>query len=376
MFSKMNDKVWCFIGLLVALWSFRVPCFAENSSVSQLLFQAESFDYATPIGWGFPVHDAEDDTVGLTPAQRTDLSTYPERWLKAWIRLYVQPSVHKATVAFCDFEDDMNPLYYSHLRFENIRISNMHELGIYPKPWMVFAANPSAFLDEPLQTDGDWWYMEIIIEKRGRTEEEITKALRQAEITCDAYVQHHDQYDVKTDIFIDLSVVERHVLFEANEIEINAGQCKKSDVLAGDIFANYGVSEDLETEAQSHPERFQCYALQLTLANHSSYDIRSLDYWSVLCDHCAWLMYYEMEYCSTYSCKSGATIPVAGYYLILRKPEYGGSISEQAISETTIPIVIHTEFAGILREGEAEGTLGYDGMPFTIEIDMSNCKTN
>ena len=376
MFSKMNDKIWYLIGLLIALWLFRIPCFAENSSVDQLLFQAESFDYATPIGWGFSVHDAEDDTIGLTSAQQTDLSTYPEHWLKAWIRLYVQPSVHMATVALCDLEDDMNPLYYSNLRFENIRISNMHELGMYPKPWMVFAANPSAFLDEPLQTDGDWWYMEIIIEKRGRTEEEITQALRQAEITCDAYVQHYDQYDVKTNIFIDLSAVERRVLFEASAIDVNAEQCKKSDVLVGDIFANYSVSEAIESEAQIHPEHFQCYALQFTLTNHSPYDIRSLDYLSVLCDDCAWLMYFEMEYRNTYSCKSGESIPVDGYYLILRKPEYGGSTYEEAIDEMTIPIIMHTEFAGILRDGEAEGTLGYDGIPFAIEINMSNCKTN
>ena len=85
-------------------------------------------------------------------------------------------------------------------------------------------------------------------------------------------------------------------------------------------------------------------------------------------------MYFDMEYRSIYGCKSGTSIPVSGYYLILRKPECGGSISEQAIDEMTIPITVHTEFAGILQNDETEGALGYDGIPFTVEIDMCHCQ--
>ena len=239
---------------------------------------------------------------------------------------------------------------------------------------MVFASTPSAFLDKPLNSDGDWWYMEVMIEKRDRTEEEITQALRQAEILCDAYVQHNDQYNIEADLLIDISAVERRILFDADSIEISAEQCKKSSVSAYDIFANYNVDEDLESEAQIHPEHFQCYALEFTLTNQSFYDILSLDYESVLCDDNTWLMYFDMEYRSIYGCKSGTSIPVSGYYLILRKPECGGSISEQAIDEMTIPITVHTEFAGILQNDETEGALGYDGIPFTVEIDMCHCQ--
>ena len=85
-------------------------------------------------------------------------------------------------------------------------------------------------------------------------------------------------------------------------------------------------------------------------------------------------MYFDMEYRSIYGCKSGTSIPVSGYYLILRKPECGGNISEQAIDEMTIPIPVHTEFAGILQNDETEGALGYDGIPFTVEIDMCHCQ--
>lgn len=195
MLSKIKNKLWCLIAIWFASWMLHIPCLAENIPADQFLFYAESFDYAAPVGWGFPaINDAENDIIGLTTAQRTDLAAYPEHWLKTWIRLYVQPSIHEATIPFCDLEDDMDPLSYSHLRFENIRICNMHELGMYPKSRMVFASTPSAFLDEPLDSDGDWWYMEIMIEKRDRTEEEITQALQQAEIICAAYVQHNDQY--------------------------------------------------------------------------------------------------------------------------------------------------------------------------------------
>lgn len=209
----------------------------------------------------------------------------------------------------------------------------MHELGIYPKPWMVFAANSSAFLDEPRQTDGDWWYMEVIIEKRGRTEEEITKALHQANVSCDAHVQLIEYCDVKTDIIIDLSAINRRILFEEDAINVNAEQCLKCDMPADDIFANFIVNENIETEAQIHPDHFQCYSLQLSLTNHSSYDICYIDYSSVICENSAWLMYYEMEYCSAYGCAAGVSTPISGYYLILRKPEYGGSVSEQGIKK-------------------------------------------
>ena len=375
MLSNIKNKLWCLIAIWFASWLLHIPCLAENISADQFLFYAESFDYSTPVGWGFPaMDDAENDIIGLTAAQRTDLAAYPEHWLKAWIRLYVQPSIHEATIPFCDLEDDTNPLSYSNLRFENIRICNMHELGVYPKSRMVFASTPSAFLDKPLNSDGDWWYMEVMIEKRDRTEEEITQALRQAEILCDAYVQHNDQYNIEADLLIDISAVERRILFDADSIEISAEQCKKSSVSAYDIFANYNVDEDLESEAQIHPEHFQCYALEFTLTNQSPYDILSLDYESVLCDDNAWLMYFDMEYRSIYGCKSGTSIPVSGYYLILRKPECGGSISEQAIDEMTIPITVHTEFAGILQNDETEGALGYDGIPFTVEIDMRHCQ--
>lgn len=177
-------------------------------------------------------------------------------------------------------------------------------------------------------------------------------------------------------ILIDISAVERQILFDANAIKISAEQCEKSNVSAYDIFANYSIDEDLGSEVRIHPEHFQCYALELTLANQSPYDILSIDYESVLCDDHAWLMYFDMEYRSIYGCKSGASIPVSGYYLILRKPEYGGSISEQAIDEMTIPVTVHTEFAGILQNDETEGAMGYDGIPFTVEIDMRHCKTD
>ena len=51
-----------------------------------------------------------------------------------------------------------------------------------------------------------------------------------------------------------ISAVERLMLFDADSIEISAEQCKKSSVSAYDIFANYNVDEDLESEAQIHPE--------------------------------------------------------------------------------------------------------------------------
>lgn len=375
MFIKANNKLLYLMAVWGALQLLSIPSFAENNSNDQLLFYAESFDYAQLGEWGFPaLYDAEDDIVGLTSTQREDMSNHPEHWLRAWVRLYVQPCIREATTPLRDTEDDMDPLSYSHLRFENIRISNMHELGIYPKSYMVFAATPSAFLDESLQTDGDWWYMEIMIEKRDRTEDEITQALHQAIIRCDAYVQCNEQYKMRTDIAIDLSAVERRIFFENGSIEVKDMRWKRSDVSAGDIFANYNVSEDIELEAETYPEHFQCYALQFTLANHGPYDICSIDYWSVLSDNNAWLMYFDMEYCSIQGCKSGTSVPVNGYYLILRDPEYGGNISEETIDEMLIPIVIHTEFAGILRNDETEGIWGYDGVPFTIEIDMSsNC---
>ena len=373
MLFKMNDKVCCIIGVLVALWLFCTSCQAENSAIDQLSLHANSFDYASPTGWGFPIYCSEDDTRGLSFDQRIDLIRYPEHWLKAWVRICAQPNIHKATAPLYDTEDDMNPLFYSNMRFEHIYISNMHELGVYPKPYMVYAANPSTFLDEPLQTDGDWWYMEIIIEERGRTEEEIVQALRQAKITCDAYVQCDGQYDVKTGISVDFSTINRRIFFETNVIEVTAEQCKRSDIPVEDIFANYSVSEDLEIEARIHPEHFVCYSLQLALTNRGSYDVLNIDKWSVLCDNYAWLMYYETEFSSSIYCKSGTSIPLTGYYLILRKPEHNEKGSEKAINEMTIPIVIHTEFAGMLRVGEEEGTVGYDGLPFSIEIDMRNC---
>lgn len=368
MLSKTNVKMWILVGALAAFLTLYCLCLAESSSMSQFFIRAESFDYAQPIGWGFPVSDPENEVAGLTAIQRKEISINPDLWLKGWIRCYVQPSIQNATLPFPNMEDDMDPLYYSNLRINNIRVINMQELGIYPRPQMVFSANPSAFLDDPIKTDGDWWYMEIMIEKRNRTESEIVQALRQARITCDAYIQQDEHYDIRKDFSINFSSIERRTYFNKNNIEIIGKQCEKSDIPADDIFANYDVSDTLGVEARIHPEHFQCYSFLFTLTNQSNYDICSLDDWLVLYDDCAWLTFYDMEYRSTFGCKSGESILVNGYYLILRKPEYGGLIPEEAIAEMKIDIVVHTEFAGILREEDAEGTLGYDGIPFPVEI--------
>ena len=366
--TRLFMRVWAAVLLLCN------ACFAESAPMHPPRICAESFDCAPPAGWGFhSMPDTEEDFVGLTPAQRTDISRHPEHWLKAWIRLYAQPGIRGATVSFFDADHAMNPLYYGNLLFGNVRIHNMDEIGVYPHPWMVFAANPAAFLAQPAETDGDWWYLEVMIEKRNRREDEIAQSLRRAEITCDAYMQKNEKYDMQANLPVDLSSVARRVLWAPDAVSIRAEQCIKSEQAVAEIFANYDIDEALLIEAQNHPERFRCYALQMTLANHSPYDLCSLDDSSALCDQQGWLMYFDTEFRGPYSCQSGAAVPLEGYYLILRDPEFGGSSSMPAADEIPLSMMAHTEFAGILRKDEAEGTLGYDGIPFAVDVDMSNC---
>lgn len=343
--------------LFIALLLLATVSSSENENQQVVCLVADSLDYADSLAWGFLDDDIDDTEQQITST---------DDWMKAWIRVYAQPAIRQATVSLNSMEDDMNPLAYSHLRFENVRISNSGELGIIPKPYLVYAANPTAFQDEQEEADGDWWYLEVLIEKRGRTENEIARDVQCANVLCDAYIQRDNEYEKTVDVPIDMSAVKRMIFFDDGAVNVYVDYWEKCDISVDEIFVNYPVDEFLELEVRNHPDHFQCYSLQLTIDNQSSYDVCDLDKCSIISDNQAWLMYYELEFNHLY-CRSGETERTDAYYLIMRKSEYGGTISEEEIEHLTVPIVAHTEFAGILWLGESEGTMGFTGIPFAIE---------
>ena len=75
MLLKTNHKTHLFIGIWAVVLLLCNACFAESAPMHPPVICAESFDYASPDGWGFhSMPDTDEDFVGLTPS---DISFSP-----------------------------------------------------------------------------------------------------------------------------------------------------------------------------------------------------------------------------------------------------------------------------------------------------------
>lgn len=373
------------ICILIALWLMAGVCIAEENKLNRLTIRAKSFDYSPSHDWGFysletyfdPDRESGIDFpieyIGMSMEQQNDLSAHPENWYKCWIRLQIQPGVDWETT-YC--ADPSNPLHYVDLRFENVRISNADEVRVYPKPFLMFAANPAGLFDEAEmieESNGNLWYMEVMIEAKNRTEAEITRDLQQAEVFCDATYLSSSQCSTKKNVPISLTNLKRQVCFEENAVQIHATQLKKSDEDVFYIFSNYIVSDAVWDEVCSAPENFNCYELDLVMTNNGKYPILGVETNSAQYSENVWLVYYELEFIFLRDCKPGASVPLEGYYLIIRDQNF----SEEELLHLPLRMEVNTEFAGLMNENEPyEGVMGCSGLPFVVEIDMTSCKGN
>lgn len=377
------------ICLLLCLWMllrlFTGVCFAEENKLDRLAIRAESFDYSTAKDWGFPdpqfyYNDLYDDHpieypieyVGMSPEQQAELSAHPENWYKGWIRLRILPGVDFGSSEGY-YRNDMISSYYADMGIDNVEIANADEIGIYPKPFMKFAANPAAFFDETKcaeETGGDLWYMEVLIKADGRTEAEITEALQRAEVYCDVLFFGKEQIYEKQKVSISLAAVERCVHYEENTFRIQATQIKPSDEDVYYIFSNYDIDDAIWEEVCNTPELFSCYEIQLNMTNDGTYDIVDTADSSKQTSENVWLLRYELEPVMLNGCKSKTSGPLTHYFLIIRENRF----SESEITSLPLRMEVYTEFAGINNESEPhEGVMGSFGIPFPVEIDMSSC---
>lgn len=382
--SRQHFEHRLLAGILALLWLIPTVSIAEGNKLDKLSIRAESFDYSALHDWGFyhwifPVLPGESSDperynkigyLGMTAEQQLDLIRHPDHWRQGWVRLRIEPGVEWGLGPNDSTDEWLNPLLYGDMLIQHVYISNAQDIGIYPKPYMVFAGNPAAFFDEPAHEDGDLWYIEVLIEERDRTSAEITQALQQAEVLCDVFLNDDDSKEwslEKEHVAVSLSDVERFVCFEENTIQISATQMQKSDKELYGIFYQYSEYSNLLSEAELTPEHFQCYELELTMTNSGPYPVVWVLYTPMQGSQDVWLLYNEDAF-TIQRCKPGESIQVYGYYLIARN-----QYSPEELLDLPLMMEVCTEMAGFYDRNPWEGTHGSYGIPFSVPIDMSSC---
>lgn len=322
-------------------------------SADDFIIQAESYDFSMDTDWGYSDRymTRRLDTV----CENTDNI---KQQAKCWIRMNVSPLLEVSPQNY----DDFDLTTYGNFSIENVRITNMDSIGVYPVSYMVFASNPAHLWTdyESGETGSDLWYLEVLIDVQDRTDDEIDAALKSADVLVDIIVRNESCTSVIKDFPVDLSKISRLSCFDSN-VEIILQDIVPADIPPDVIMVNYFIDDDEKIAELS--QEYKCYRLHLAVNNNSARRI-FLYKFSGQADQ-TWIMYYEPEFEVFIPCYPGLTTTLDNFYLITDR-----DIDPEQISASQfwpLKIRICNEVAGFINDYD-ESLLVRNGVPFEVLI--------
>ncbi len=354
----MRKVLFVFVLILYVI-SMQLNCLGEDAVSFSL--QAESYDFSADLDWGYPdlnAYKRPNESIMNSAYQRSN------QWMKCWIRVIVSPHLEWSPTGI---NDDFDLSTYGNYAFENIRISNMNSIGIYPSQTMLFSANPTNFegYHQDLRDDGDLWYLEVLIDKRNRTENEIDNALKTADILTDIIIRNETSASVVKNCRIDLNEINRISLSD-NNVSITLQDIYTVDIPPHEIMSTYfnDIEPWNDDMTDYLAQKYKCYQLDLTVTNHSQRRI-FFPKISKQSDN-TWIMYFSYEFETVVFCDAGETITLDTFYLVT---DQNIDTNKFAVSKQYWPLKIRicNEVAGYINEYN-ESLLVHHGIPFDVFI--------
>ena len=318
--------------------------------------QAESYDFSLDTDWGYA-----EEYITRRLDKTYDHAANAGQQARCWIRMNVSPLLEYTPQDL----DDFDLTTYGNFSIENVRIKNMNSIGIYPAPYMVFASNPAHLWTdyESGETDSDLWYLEVLIDIRDRTDDEIDAALKSADVLVDIIIRNESYSLIIEDFPVDLSKISRLSLFD-NNVDIILQDIVPADIPPDDIMVNYFIDD--EEKISEISQAYKCYRLQLAVNNNSARRV-FLKKYTEQADQ-AWIMYYGPAFEVFIPCDSGMTTTLDSFYLITDQ-----DIDPEQITASQfwpLEIRICNEVAGFINEDD-ESLLVPHGIPSQITIRIS-----
>lgn len=315
--------------------------------------QAETYDFSLDTDWGY-----SDRYMTRRLDNVCENTDNIKQQAKCWIRMNVSPLLEVSPQNY----DDFDLTTYGNFSIENVRITNMDSIGVYPVSYMVFASNPAHLWTdyESGETGSDLWYLEVLIDVQDRTDDEIDAALKSADVLVDIIVRNESCTSVIKDFPVDLSKISRLSCFDSN-VEIILQDIVPADIPPDVIMVNYFIDDDEKIAELS--QEYKCYRLHLAVNNNSARRI-FLYKFSGQADQ-TWIMYYEPEFEVFIPCYPGLTTTLDNFYLITDR-----DIDPEQISASQfwpLKIRICNEVAGFINDYD-ESLLVRNGVPFEVLI--------
>ncbi len=369
---------------------------AEPSSPERELnvLEAYSYDYSDNLYWGFGglIDDLyrqeadliDTDYVGLSQVQKQDIREHPVNWLKAWIRIrfpalpqeedwlkYWSPLWFPGMDGDINFWLDQETEMPVGVLLEKVRIQNADDLGIYCKNIIIVAGNNLVSKEKQITGTG---YMEVLIEKRQRNEEEIDAAIRQAQVYA-VKPENSTEYTVSMDTCF------RETLFSANEMQLYCAGYYPVPINPADFhygeYSTLPMPADLLTNLQKHPEKYELMKLDLRMDKNMPWGVCSIlpKIYREGNNVCFFYVGESDSPVAINDClENGKGLHLDGFFLLLSR-DINEEKREEMIRGLDLELEFSTEFAGeIWWDGETDGKWGYSGPRFVKKIDMSKAE--
>lgn len=370
---------------------------AEPSAPEQELnvLEAYSYDYSDNLYWGFggliddlyrqDVDSIDTDYVGLSQVQKQEMREHPESWLKAWIRVRF-PALPKeedwlkywSPLWFPGMDGDINLWLQQETEMpvgvllEKIRVQNADDIGIYCKNIIIVAGNN--LVSEEKQNTGTG-YMEVLIEKRQRNEEEIDAAIRQAQVYAAKPGNNNTEYTVSMD------ACSRETIISENEIKLYCAGYYPVPI--DSVYFDYEegsqlpIPADLLKDLKKHPEKYELMKLDLRMDKNMPWGVCSI-LPKIYREENNVCFFYDDDGDSPVALndwlRNGNELRLGGFFLLLNRDIEEESRNE-IIRGLDLELEFSTEFAGeIYWDGNTEGKWGYSGPRFVKKIDMSDAE--
>ena len=364
-----------------------------------LVLKGYSYDYSDNLSWGFGglVFDLyrqetgfiDTDYVGLNQIQKQDIREHPENWLKAWIRIEF-PAMRQGETDPEDWLKFWSPLWFPGMDgdinlwldqetempvgvlLEKVQIQNSDAIGIYCKSIIIVAGNN--LVTEEKQNTGTG-YMEVLIEKRQRNEEDIDAAIRQAQVHAVKRENNSTEYAISMD------TCSRETLFSPNEMQFYCAGYYPVSIDPTDF--DYEENEtlpmpaDLLSDLQKYPEKYELIKLDLRMDKSMPWGICSILPKIYREDNNVCFFYVgesDSPVAINDCLENGKGLRMDGFFLLLNR-NIDEEKRKEMIRGLDLELEFSTEFAGeIYWDGETEGKWGYSGPRFVKKIDMSEAE--
>ena len=352
---------------------------AELSENKTFLVALEgySYDYSDNLFWGFNgliidlnrqyPNKIDTNYVGLTQVQKQDIYDHPDNWLKAWIRIRIpEPKDVLPSELLAKYETpfDIIPI--------EVRIQNHDEIGIYSKNLVIMAGNNSDS-EEIQKLNVHTAYMEVLIEKRQRTEQEIEIAIQHAQINTDKEGDYETEYDDLTYQVV-MDACSRDIKYTEAEVKFYCTKYYQVPLATINYETSFDLPPELIQDVLKHPENYSLLKLDLQMDKNMPWGICTvLSMFSR--DNNGIYFFYNSN--DDYPCafndhlENGKQIPLIGFYILINQTVDENNL-DTIIRELNLEIEFSTEFAGEINwNGTPDEKWGYSGPRFVKKIDMS-----